>query len=108
MGFQMSNIKPYKGGSFIPDKAEELVGAIHLSLVCWALRKYTEGKIPVYPLVSHGLQIHRGSGVIHITLILGEETLQVRATNIFDGQMSAAYLCSSICYFMNKLEQKEF
>jgi len=54
IGFQISKIGPYKADSCIPNKAGELVGAIHMSLVCRALRKYTEGKALVYPLIGHG------------------------------------------------------
>jgi len=105
IGFQMPNIRPYKGDSFIPSKAGELVGAIHLSLVCRALRRYTEGKIPVYPLVGHGLQIHKNSGIIHFELFLSEEKLRIKATNIFDGQLTPPYLCSAIQYFIGKLKR---
>ena len=82
------NYKPYKGGSFIPDKSGELVGALHLSLVCRALRQYTEGKTLVFPLVGHGLQIHRGSGIIHMILILSKDRIRIKAKNIFDSQLS--------------------
>ena len=33
MGLQLCQVKPYVQGSIIPEKAGELVGAIHLSLV---------------------------------------------------------------------------
>ena len=39
MAFQLPNIKPYADFSFIPNKARELVGAIHLCLVCKAIRR---------------------------------------------------------------------
>ena len=41
IGHQAQHLKPYKRGSFIPDKSGELVGALHLSLKCRALRRYT-------------------------------------------------------------------
>jgi len=75
-----------------------------MSLVCRALRKYTEGKALVCPLTGHGLQIHKNSGIIHFELFLSEEKLQVKATNIFDGQLTPPYLCSAINYFMDKLK----
>jgi len=100
----MSQIKPYKTDSFIPNKAGELVGAIHLSLVCHALQRVTEGKTLVYPLVGHGLQIHKNSGISHFEVFLSEEKLRVNATNIFDGQVTPPYLCSAINYFMSKLK----
>ena len=108
MGHQTHNYKAYKGGSFIPDKSGELVGALHLSLVCRALRRYTEGKTLVFPLVGHGLQIHRGSGIIHMTLIFSKDRMRIKAKNIFDGQLSPEYLCSCITYFIDKLKQEDF
>ena len=44
-----------------------------MSLVCCALRKYTEGKALVYPLIGHGLQIYKNSGIIHFELVSSEE-----------------------------------
>ena len=65
MGLQSCQVKPYVQGSFIPEKAGELVGAIHLSLVSRALRHYKKGKNVTYPLVGHGLQLHKLTGIIH-------------------------------------------
>jgi len=78
MGYQVSSIKPYKGGSFISDKAGELVGAIHLLLVCRVLRSYTKGKTLVFPLVDHGLQIHKVSGIIHIIVIFHKDKMKAK------------------------------
>ena len=54
----MSAMKLYKEQSFIPNKAGELVGVIHLTLVLYrALR--------VQSITGHGLLVHKVTGVVH-------------------------------------------
>lgn len=107
MGHQVFNTASYVAGSFIPDKAGELVAALHASLVCRALRRCKREKV-FYPLTAHGLHIHRTVGIIHIEVTLSQETMQVIATELFEGSLSPEYLCPSINYLMDKLKKNEF
>ena len=57
MGHQMNEC-PYTAGSFLSNKAGELVAALHTMLVCRALQRYSKGKT-INSLTAHGLHIHR-------------------------------------------------
>ena len=98
MGLQLSQVKPYVHGSCIPEKAGELVAAIHLSLASRALRRYVKGKDVRFPLIGHGFQVHKLTGFIHLKVILNEVKMEVEAKSLCDGQLSASILCSCLEY----------
>ena len=104
MGFQMPVMKSYKEQSFIPNKAGELVGAMHLTLVCRALRRHISGREVQYPLIGHGLLIHKVTGVVHLEVELGKAGLKVFANRLVNGQLTPDLLCSTISYLLAKLK----
>lgn len=67
----------YKEHSFIPNKAGELVEAIHLTLVCRALRRYTGDREVQNILIGHGLLVHKVTGMVHFKVELGKAGMKV-------------------------------
>ena len=99
------NEKSYDVNSSIVEKGGELVAAIHLSLVCRALRKFRQG-IKVTQVVGHGLLIHRATAVVHMEVRLSQSTLQVEANVLADGHLNAELLCKSFKYLLEKVKTK--
>ena len=100
----MTNVASYTGGSFVPDKAGELVAALHNQLVCRTLRRCVMGKV-FRPLSAHGLYMHRAIGIIHITVTISEASMGITATNIFEGTLCPGFLCACMLYFTDKLKK---
>jgi len=95
--------KGYKSDSSLSEKAGELVATLHTSLACQALRMYTNKK-KVTSLTAHGLFMHRATEVIHVDVTLSKQSINVNATQLFDGILSPEILCETMKYFMKKLE----
>ena len=76
IGHQMTKSNPYLPESFLPDKAGELMAALHTSLVCRTLRRYTKKK-EVNSLTAHGLHIHRTVGITHVEVTLSKNRIQI-------------------------------
>lgn len=104
MGHQMS-CTPYKQNSFLTEKVGGLIAALHTVVTCRALRNYAS-KHNCQSVKAHGLYIHRTVGIIHVQLTLSENTLQFNAQHLIDGVVSPALLCSTITYFMEKLNKR--
>lgn len=104
MGFQLPGIKPYQTGSFIFNKAGELVGAIHASLVTRALKRCNSGKM-IKDMVGHGLFVHKMIGIVHLKVSLSSGKMQADAYRIAGGNLDANPLCSAVSYFMNELKE---
>ena len=64
--FQMPYNKGYMDGSTIPNKAAELVAAIHQSVHAKVLRRLKKNKEIHFPLIGHGLYVHKLTGKIHL------------------------------------------
>ena len=104
MGFQMPTTRPYKANSFVPIKAGEVIGAIHMALVAKALRNYEAGIIKdIY--IGHGLFIHKVTGVIHIKVILSDKPMKVECIRVVDGNLSTDLMCSTMKYFLGQLQK---
>ena len=106
IGHQMAKSNPYLPGSFLLEKAGELMEALHTSLACRALRRYTKKK-KVDSLTAHGLQIHRAVGINHIEVTLSKNRIQISTTQLVDGVLSPDLFCGTIKYFMHKLNQQQ-
>ena len=106
MGFQLPGMKPYQTGSFISNKAGELVGAIHASLVTRALKRCSSGKM-IKDMVGHGLFVHKMIGIVHLKVSLSSGKMQVDAYRIAGGNLDANLLCSAVSYFMNELKEAD-
>lgn len=106
MGFQLPVMKPYTTESFISNKAGELVGAIHASLVTRALKRFSSGKM-IKDMVGHGLFVHKMIGIVHLKVSLSSRKMQVDAYRIAGGTVEADMLCSAVSYFMNKLKEAD-
>lgn len=100
MGHQMNKIKPYVDASFQPNKVGELVAALHTSLSCRALRKYTMGQT-FDSLEANGLFIHRSCGVIHMKVTLTKQS-PMKITSILrvSGLLTPELFCSVMKYFI--------
>ena len=75
-----------------------------MSLVCRSLKRYMKGK-KAFSITGHGLQIHRVNGIVHVAVTLGPEEMKVDTNLLVDGTLSPDLLCSTIAYFMNKLQK---
>ncbi|XP_065910318.1 uncharacterized protein [Dysidea avara] len=106
MAHQMTGIKPYISSSFQPNKIGELVAALHTSLTCRALRKYTKGK--TFDLLeAHGLFIHRCVGIIHMKVTLSKKHSIMIASNLLvHGVSTPQIFCAVMKYFMTKLQKQ--
>ena len=105
--FQMAhqmNCTSYKENSFLTDKMGGLIAALHNVVTCRALRNYAS-KHYFQSVKAHGLHIHRAVGITHVQLTLSENTLQFNAQHLIDGVVSPGLLCSTIMYFMEKLNK---
>lgn len=104
-GHQMINLSSYRSESFLFNKVSELVAALHTSLVCQALRRYTIGK-KSDSLTAHGLHIHRTIGIIHIQLTLSKNTMEIAATYLVNGIVHPEVFCVVMKYFIDKLKRQ--
>ena len=84
MGHQMTS-GPYKSGSCLPEKVGGLMAALHTSLVCRALRKYSQGKAFSW-LIATGLFVHKAEVVVYVKFTLSEDTTtNILAKILCDG-----------------------
>lgn len=106
MEFQMLKTRPYKVNSFVPIKAGEVVGAIHMGLVAKALRNYVDGKFTNDMYIGHGLFIHKVTGVVHIKVVLSNKPMKVHCNRLIDGNVTTDLVCSTMSYFLKHLTKK--
>ena len=97
VGHQMTNLKP-KSGSLWYEKIGELVGALHTSLACRAIKKYLNGE-NVQSLTAHGLHVHRSHRVYYMSVTLGKSTLLVNVTLLSSGLLNERIVCSIMKYY---------
>jgi len=58
-----------------------------------------------FPITGCGLQMHRVNGIVHVAVTQGPEKIKVDANLVVDGTLLPQLLCSTIAYFMNKLQK---
>ena len=106
-GFQMTYNKGYVDGSAIPNKAGELVAAIHQSVHAKVLRRLKKNKEIHFPLIGHGLYVHKLTGTIHLELKFPSvgSHMTVKATIFEDGIVSGQSLCSAINFLANSIKK---
>ena len=106
--FQMPDNKGYVDGSTIPNKAGELVAAIHQSVHAKVLRRLKKNKEIRFPLMGHGLYVHKLTGTIHFELTFPDSVgsrMTVKATTFEDGIVSEQSLCSAINFLANQMKK---
>ena len=100
----LNGSKPYKVRSSIPEKAGQLITAIHLKLVCKVLTKIASGE-PLTKIVGHGLLVFRGISIIHMYMevVMSNEPLQVNVAVLTDSLFTPDILCNSFDYYFRKM-----
>jgi len=86
------------------EKVGELVGALHTSLVCRAIRKYISND-HFDSLVAHGLHIHRSHRVYLLKVTLSKNALQIHATVLSYGLLNERILCAVMKYYMDEMRK---
>jgi len=103
---QMTDVKSFTDGSFIPDKAGKLVAALDSQLACQTLKRLVMGK-EFCTQTAHGLYIHRALVIIHIEVAIDENPMRVFATTILEGILCPGFLCACMQYFLEKLKKHQ-
>ena len=93
MGHQMTKSDPYVPNSFLTEKVGELMAALHNSLACRAMRKYTTRR-KVHPLTACGLHIHRAVGISYVEVTLSEQPIEIKAIQLVDGVLCPGVFCT--------------
>ena len=102
MGHQITP-GPYASNSYLPDKLGGLMAALHTSLVCRALRNYSQKK-KVNLLKAHGLYVHKSMVIIYLEVTLSKDGTKINARVLFDGISSPSSICAHMKYFFAKLK----
>ena len=96
---QIPTNNPHKYGSFIPDKGGELCAEIHQAIQAKVLRRLMKNKPIHFPIIGHGLYLHKITGTVHFQLTLNlapGKSMEIRATSFDSGIINKKSLCSSI------------
>jgi len=101
---QMTSLAP-KGASWLQEKAGELVGALHTSLTCRAIERFSNGE-SVPTLSAHGLFVHRAHRVYHMCVTLSKSTLKIDSTLLTSGLLNERIICSIMQYYCHHRNDK--